>query len=184
MEVVLGSQRHVNGRGPGRREHAGVGRVGGLAEDHLVALLDEAEHGREERRLRAGEEHDPIRRDLAARLTRGALRNRLERRGLTSGIRVARASRPQGADRRLDGRLGRREVRLPEAEHDHVVPCGGALAGQPVDVPAPAGHLLDAAGERGEAARDAAVPGSREIAVPPGSAKLGRPLCLMFDCKT
>ena len=137
--------------GPGRREHARVGRVGRLAEDHLVALLDEAEHGREERRLRAGEEHDPIRRDLAARLPRGAPRNRLERRRLTSGIRVARASRPQGADRRLDDRLGRREVRLPEAEHDHVVPGGGALAGQPVDVPAPAGHLLDAAGERGEA---------------------------------
>ena len=97
VEAVLGAERDRDEDGTGGGDSGGVGDVGGLEDDHLVAGVDQALEGREEGALGAGKDDHLVRGDLLAGEPRvlggdGGAQRRLARRRRHSGCGPGRGS--------------------------------------------------------------------------------------------
>ena len=109
LEAALRAQRDVHGPRPGSREHARIGRVVRLGDDHLVALADDAVQTAKRAACAPGKKTTRLRIDRTARPARRALRDRLAQRQVALRERVvgatARAcSRPRRRSRRAASR--------------------------------------------------------------------------------
>ena len=155
-EVALGAQRHVHRRGARAGEDAGVGRVERLRDDDLVALAEDAQADREERRLRAREEDDAPPVDGPPGPGRDALGDRLEQRHVALRERVVRATGAHARDGGVDHDVRRVEVGVADRQHDDVV---AAVRGVARPARGPSRRCVSSRSSRWASRREAHAPG-------------------------
>ena len=144
-EAGVGVESQPGQGGPASPEGGVVGEVHRVEGDDLVALLQEAQRGREQGVLGTGEGHDVLRAPRPAGLGREAGRDQLPQVRPANDLGVVGVARPQGVDRSVDDGFGGGEVRIADGQDDDVLtpftglpgfeqgaPAVGPLAGQPV----------------------------------------------------
>ncbi|CCD01761.1 protein of unknown function (plasmid) [Azospirillum baldaniorum] len=148
-----GVRGHRDQRGARRADTGLVGQVHRLRHQHLVPRFDEAEGGVEQAVLRPGADDDVLRLHRQA----GAAGHVAGQRGAqlrTAGNRgVVGVAGVKGGDGGVAHRGGRVEIRVADAQHDHVLaaPLGGP--GGEMDVPGRDAVAADAVGEGRETHR-------------------------------
>jgi hypothetical protein len=111
----------------------------------------------DERRLRAREDDDAVRLDLARGQRGGVRGDGREQLRLAAGGRVARAAGPEARYGALHDGGRCREVRLADREHDHVAAGGLPAPGEAVHLPRAVLRGGEAVGERGQRRLHSAV---------------------------